>query len=279
MTYKEAVKLLQKNGIEDPAFDAAELFCRFVGATKSSLLADSDKDYPSPELLEAIKKRADRIPLQYILGEWEFFGLTFEVSEACLCPRADTEVTVEEVLKRLPKNSRILELCTGSGCIPIALCHTRPDIKAISTDLFDDTLAIAKRNAELNGVADRIKFVRSDIFSDSLTDADESFDAVVSNPPYIPTDDLEALSPEVHREPRAALDGGTDGLDFYREILSHYKKYLKPDGFIALEIGYDQAEDIVALAAENSFDCTIIKDLGGNDRCAVCKMKKSIGNR
>lgn len=273
MTYKEAVKLLKESGIDDPRFDAAELFCRFGGVQRTALLADPDADLPSPELHAAIKKRAERIPLQYILGEWEFFGLTFEVSSACLCPRADTEITVEETLKRLPESSRILELCTGSGCIPVALCHARPDVKTVSTDLFEDTLAIAARNAERNGVADRARFVRSDIFNDTLGESEGSFDAIVSNPPYIPTADLDALSPEVHHEPLAALDGGVDGLDFYREILSHYKKYLKPDGFIALEIGYDQADGITRLAKANSFDCEIIKDLSGNDRCAVCKPK------
>ena len=274
MTYKEAVKLLKDCGVEDAAFDAAELFIHFTGISRIDLLSEPNADHSAKKLEDAIKKRAERIPLQYILGEWEFFGLSFEVCDSCLCPRADTEITVEEVLKRLPENSRVLELCTGSGCIPIALCHTRPDIKAVSTDLFEETLAIAKRNAERNGVADRTKFIRSDIFNDTLNEDEKSFDSIVSNPPYIPTKDLDSLSPEVHHEPLAALDGGVDGLDFYREILGYYKKYLKPDGFIALEIGYDQANDIIRLAAANSFDCEIIKDLSGNDRCAVCRPKQ-----
>ena len=273
MTYKEAVDLLQKNGVESPAFDAAELFCRFAGASKSELFSDPHKSYSSTELADAVKKRCERIPLQYILGEWEFFGLPFEVSADCLCPRADTEITVEETLKRLPEGARILELCTGSGCIPIAICHERQDIRAVSTDLFPDTLTIAKRNAEKNRVADRITFIKSDVFSRALNEHPESFDAIISNPPYIPTRDLSSLSPEVRHEPQAALDGGEDGLMFYREILGYYKRYLKPGGFIALEIGFDQAELIKALALENGFSCDIIKDLGGNDRCAVCQAK------
>ena len=273
MTYREAVDILKKNGVDSPEFDAAELFYRFARASRSSLFADPLKSYSSPELISAVEKRAQRLPLQYILGEWEFYGLSFEVSEACLCPRADTEITVFETLKRLGENSRVLELCTGSGCIPIALCHERADLRTVSTDIFDDTLALARRNAERNGVSDRALFIKSDIFARDLDESEESFDAIVSNPPYIPTDDLASLSPEVQCEPKAALDGGGDGLIFYREILGYYKKYLKPSGFIALEIGYDQAKDITALAKENSFDCTIIKDLGGNDRCAVCRPK------
>ena len=276
MTYKETIEVLRSNGIEDPAFDAAELLCRFAGVSKSALLADPNKDYGSDELLDAIRKRCERIPLQYILGEWEFFGLTFEVSEACLCPRADTEITVAEVLKRLRDGSKILELCTGSGCISISICRERRHTVAVATDLFDDTLSLAMRNAEQNGVSDRITFIRSDLFARDLSHPHEYFDAIISNPPYIPTADLDGLSPEVGHEPRAALDGGEDGMIFYREILGFYKQYLKRDGFIALEIGYDQAEKIKGIARENAFDCAIIKDLGGNDRCAVCRPENQI---
>ena len=274
MTYREAVALLQKNQVDDPGFDAAELFCRFAGASKSALFAEPDREYDIPLLTEAIDKRCKRIPLQYILGEWEFFGLPFKVSRACLCPRADTEITVEEVLKRLPVGARILELCTGSGCIPVSICHKRRDVRATATDIFDDTLAIAAENAEANGVSDRIDFIKSNIFDRDISAPEDGFDAIISNPPYIPTHDLDSLSPEVHFEPTAALDGGEDGLIFYREILGYYKRLLKPNGFFALEIGYDQAIDIAAIAEENSLDCHIIKDLGGNDRCAVCHLKQ-----
>ena len=271
MTYREAVRLLESCGVEDAAYDAAELFSFFVGVSRAELLAKGERDFDSEALSEAVKKRCERVPLQYILGEWEFFGLTLEVGPDCLCPRGDTEITVEETLKRLPRGARVLELCTGSGCIPIALCATRGDITAVSTDAFENTLALAKRNADKNGVGDRITFLLSDIFARELPYND--FDAIVSNPPYIPTADVGGLSPEVSREPRAALDGGADGLDFYREILGYYTRYLKPHGFVALEIGYDQGDAVSALARENGLDCEIIKDLGGNDRCAVCRMK------
>lgn len=271
MTYREAVRLLEESGVESAAFDAAEIFCHFEKVTKASLFSDCDKSYDSPKLLSAIERRIKREPLQYILGEWEFFGIRFEVNPSCLCPRADTEITVETVIKLLPPGARFLELCTGSGCIPIAICREREDVFAVSTDAFEDTLNVARRNAELNGVSDRIKFICSDIFKRELDAEDGCFDAIVSNPPYIPSVDVDGLSPEVQMEPKAALDGGADGLDFYREILGYYKRFLKKDGFIALEIGYDQGKAVSDIAKANLFGCILIKDLGGNDRCAVCR--------
>lgn len=277
MTYREAIKRLKECGIDSAEYDAAELFCRFGGASRMALPAERDREYDSRELEEAIEKRCGRMPLQYILGEWDFFGLTLEVCPDCLCPRGDTELTVETVLAELPPNARILELCTGSGCIPVALCSRREDVTAICTDVFENTLRVARRNAIRHRVDGRITFILSDIFARDLSIEDKSLDAIISNPPYIPTGDIEGLSPEVHCEPLAALDGGADGLDFYREILGYYRRYLKDDGFVALEIGYDQGEAIVKLAEENGFSCRVIKDLGGNDRCALCRTKNIVG--
>jgi len=270
MTYREAVRRLKESGVDSAEFDAAELFCRFVGVTKASLLTDADREYLSNDLEEAIVRRCERMPLQYILGEWDFFGLTFEVGAECLCPREDTELTVETAIGSLPKNASVLELCTGSGCIPVAICKKRDDVRVVSTDVFENTLKLARRNAVRHGVDDRIRFVRSDIFAHDPVVADNSIDAIISNPPYIATGDIEGLSPEVHFEPTAALDGGGDGLDFYREILGYYKRFLKKDGTVILEIGYDQGSSVVGIAADNGFSCSILKDLGGNDRCAVC---------
>lgn len=271
MRYSEAELLLKRAGIENAAYDAAEIFCRLGGVSRASLRFEKDRDVDDDRLTEAVRRRCEREPLQYILGEWDFFGLTFEMNENCLCPRPDTEVLVEQTLLRLPRGARMLELCTGSGCIPISVCHSREDVSAISTDIFPETLALAERNAVRNGVVDRISFRLSDVFSPEGLDADGLFDAIVSNPPYIPSDDIGGLSPEVAHEPHAALDGGRDGLDFYREILGHYKRFLKRDGFIALEIGFDQGEALRRLASENGLTATVIKDLCGNDRCVVCR--------
>ena len=230
--------------------------------------------------MKALDRRLSGEPLQYILGEWYFYGLTFEVNENCLCPRADTETAVELGIKLLPRGARFLELCTGSGCIPISICKNREDVKGIATDIFPETLNIAKRNAERSGVSERLRFVKSNVFDldywingeGKMLVPDDKFDAIISNPPYIPTKDIEELSVEVKHEPRAALDGGDDGLDFYREIIQKYGVLLKKDGVMIFEIGFDQAEALKELSSNAGYSCEIFKDLGGNDRVAVVKV-------
>lgn len=275
MTYKEAAVRIEKSCGPNGKYEAALLFEKFLGLDAAALMTRRDEDFNCPELLAAIEKRESGYPLQYILGEWDFFGLAFEVNESCLCPRPDTEVLVETAIELLPKNGRFLELCTGSGCIPVSLCKNRPDARGTATDLFPETLATAKRNAEKNGVADRIDFLLADLFDIGSfeNECKGSFDAIISNPPYIPKGDIEDLSVEVKHEPIAALDGGEDGLDFYRFIVGEYKKYLANDGVILLEIGYDQGVPIRQIAERNGFSCEIKKDLGGNDRVAVIKRK------
>lgn len=275
MTYKEAAARIEKNCETDGKFEASFLFEKFLGLDAASLMTRRDENFDNPGLLAAIEKRESGYPLQYILGEWEFFGLPFEVNESCLCPRPDTEVLVETAIELLPKNGRFLELCTGSGCIPVSLCKHRPDARGTATELFPDTLATAKRNAEKNGVADRIDFLLADLFDIEYFEYEckGSFDAIISNPPYIPKRDIEDLSVEVKHEPIAALDGGEDGLDFYRFIVGEYKRFLSPVGVILLEIGYDQGKPIREIAERNGFSCEIKKDLGGNDRVAVIKRK------
>jgi release factor glutamine methyltransferase len=184
---------------------------------------------------------------------------------------------VETAVKLLPKGGRFLELCTGSGCIPVSLCKYRPDLRGVATDLFEETLDIAKRNAERNGVKERIEFALADVFDLDFWGSGKGktllskggFDAIISNPPYIPTKDIEDLSVEVKHEPIAALDGGADGLDFYRFIVGEYGKYLSCGGRMIFEIGYDQGEALSAIAEQNGYTCRIVKDLCGNDRVTV----------
>ena len=219
-------------------------------------------------------------PLQYILGEWYFYGLTFEVNENCLCPRADTETAVEIAIKLLPEGANFLELCTGSGCIPISICKNRADVSGVATDIFPATLDIAERNAKANQVEKNLRFVKANVFDIDYwlcgegkeLVPDDKFDAVISNPPYIPTRDIEDLSREVKREPIAALDGGDDGLDFYREIINKYGALLKKDGIMIFEIGFDQADQLRELSDRAGYRCEIFKDLGGNDRVCVIRM-------
>ena len=271
MTFREAVKKLASAGIENARADAALLFKRFAGVDAARLPLVYDENYDIPELLDAVERRCAHTPIQYILGSWEFFGLDFYVCPDCLCPRPDTEISVETALSLLPNGADFLELCTGSGCISVSLCKTRGDLSGIATDKFENTLAVAQKNAEKHGVADRLTLVCADLFDAPDYVGERRFDAIISNPPYIPTRDIDALSDEVKKEPIAALDGGDDGLDFYRHIVSEYTKYLKDGGKIIFEIGYDQVDALKNIAKSHGYICEIIKDLGKNDRVAVLR--------
>jgi release factor glutamine methyltransferase len=261
--------MLTEAKIDSARADAGLIFEQVLKIDPARLVIMYDEDFDSPELIDAIEKRCAHTPLQYIFGETEFFGLPFEVSPDCLCPRPDTEILVETALSLLPENAEFLELCTGSGCISISLLKTRPDLSGIATDKFERTLAVAEKNARNHGVTDRLEFVLSDLFDSPDYIGKRKFDAIISNPPYIPTSDIDALSDEVKKEPPAALDGGDDGLDFYRHIISEYAKYVKDNGVIIFEIGFDQGDALKSIAARASFECRIIKDLGKNDRVAV----------
>ena len=269
MTFRQSVTRLKNAGIESARADAAMLFEHFLNIEPSRLPLMYDEEIESEELCSAIERRAGREPLQYILGEWEFFGLRFKVSPDCLCPRPDTEILVERALSMLEGKGRFLELCTGSGCISVAILKNRPELSGIATDKFEATLNIARHNARANDVYDRLGFELADLFDRPNYIGREKFDAIISNPPYIPTKEVEGLSPEVKKEPAAALDGGEDGLDFYRHIVKNYSEYLTDDGAFIFEIGFDQGDDLRAIADGEGFVAAIVKDLGGNDRVAV----------
>jgi release factor glutamine methyltransferase len=261
---------LTEAGIEEPAYEASLLLETFAKATRTSLMIDRTRLYDDPTLEEAITRRLAREPLQYILGEWDFFGCRFEVNPHCLIPRPDTEVLVEAAVRLLPPNAHFADLCTGSGCIAVATLVHRPDATVDALELYPETLRIACENAVRNGVTERFTPIRADLLSEGrealLPRA--PYDAILSNPPYIPTADIASLSPEVRREPFAALDGGADGMTFYRAILRDYAPLVKPWGYILLEMAYDQAEDLRRLAERYLPDAAveILRDLGGNDR-------------
>lgn len=270
MTYRELCKKLTDAQVEDASFDATVLMEHFLGVGFFTIRTEPDRDYTSAALEAALTRRCAREPLQYILGEWDFYRQTYEVSPDCLIPRADTEVLVETAIRRLPKGARFADLCTGSGCIAISTLAERPDTSAIAVDKFPATLALAERNAVRNGVQDRFTSLCADVLNENFCATDEPLDAILCNPPYIVTSVIESLSPEVKAEPVAALDGGEDGLTFYRHILKTQAKYLKPDGFFLFEIGYDQADALIALAHENGFESTrVLRDFGGNNRAVL----------
>lgn len=269
MTYQDLCARLKQANIDSPEWDAALLLEHFCKVHPSAVGLDPTADYSSQALEKAVKQREARFPLQYILGEWSFYRQTYEVTPDCLIPRSDTEILVEEAIRRLPHGAHFADLCTGSGCIAISTLCERPDTTAYAIDKFVATLAVAMRNASKNGVANRLSLSVADVLKDGALPSEMQFDAILSNPPYIRTSVVGELAPEVLAEPAAALDGGSDGLLFYRAILQNGKKHLKAGGFFLFEIGFDQAEDITRLAKEAGCPtCQIIKDLSGNDRVA-----------
>ena len=275
MTFREAAERLRRNGIENAEWEASLLLEHFCSIPTAELYANAERDYSDPAFLSALERRASHEPLQYLLGEWSFYRQTYEVSPACLIPRPDTEILVEEAIRMLPRGAFFADLCTGSGCIAISVLAERPDLAAVAVDLSSDALEIARRNAVRNGVSERITFQRADVLNERFFPAiDRRLDAILSNPPYIPSGDLPSLSAEVHAEPQMALDGGRDGLDFYRALFPLSAKLLTEDGFCLFEIGYDQADAIGALAAASGFSCRIRKDFGANDRVAVLQRNK-----
>lgn len=265
----DAAERLKAAGIADADIDAWYLL-EFVTGMNRALYFLEKYNRPSDEEIrkfeELLEKRISHIPLQHITGRQEFMGLDFIVSEDVLCPRQDTETLVESVLE-YTSGRKVLDVCTGSGCIAVALMKLGNASCCDAVDLSEAALDIAKQNAELNDVS--INFIKSDMFEK----IDGKYDIIVSNPPYIRPDVIETLMLEVREhEPLMALDGGSDGLDFYRIIAAQSKEHLEENGILAVEIGYDQWEDVSELFRQNGFrDIVRIKDLSQNDRVVMCK--------
>ena len=270
MTYGQICALFRQVGIENAEWDAELLLEHFCGVDRLVLLSDTERDYGSPPLLDAVRRRAEHYPLQYLLGEWQFYRQTYEVSPDCLIPRSDTEILVEEAIKRLPPNAVFADLCTGSGCIAVSILAERPDTRAVAVEKFPRTLDLAVRNAAKNGVSERFTPICADVLKPNFLPAGVCFDAILSNPPYIRRDVLNTLEPELSAEPKAALDGGDDGLIFYRGILQNAASSLAPNGSFLFEIGFDQAEDLKEIANAADFSAfRVLRDYGGNDRVVI----------
>ena len=268
MTAKQIRERLAASGIENYCLEAEILIEEICGDFSE------DKEYSSEALALAVEKRCTRYPLQYIIGKWWLARCEFFVDESCLVPRPDTETVVEMAQKLLPAGANFADLCTGSGCIAISALDLRPDTRADAYELYPKTLEMAKKNALHNKVADRFTPILGDVLQADLL-CDKKYAAIISNPPYIRTDVIETLEEEAKTEPRAALDGGEDGLIFYREIVRNFAKNLEENGFFLFEIGFDQADDLRSIAKENGFDCEIYKDLGGCDRAALLRKKEN----
>ena len=263
MTLKTATEILRRAKIDSPEYDARELFRAYLG---DPLFPETECD--SVELLEAIERRASHEPLQYILGSVGFYREEYFVTPDVLIPRADTETLVDFAVRNLPEGVRFLDLCTGSGCVAISTLKNTKDTTALAVDLSRGALDIARKNARHNGVLDRIEFLIAD--AKEPVECGEIF-ALLSNPPYVADKVYEGLAGEIFHEPKMAFVGGEDGGDFYRAITPIYRGKIAKDGFIAYEIGYDQAELLRKIAKENKMSCKIIRDLSGNDRVAVLR--------
>lgn len=262
-----------EKGVENPRLDAEVLLSHILDRERIQLYVNFDQPLQPQELTafrEAVKKRVARMPVAYITGHKEFMGLDFRVAPAVLIPRPDTEILVEAVLQKLQGVSpvQVLDLGTGSGAIIVSLVANLPAAQGIGVDISEEALAIARSNAEKHQVESRLTFYRGDLYQPVTG---HTFDAIVSNPPYIPDMDIRELTPEVRQEPRLALAGGPDGLDFYRRIVHEADAYLKPGGFVAVEVGIHQAQAVAALAQDKpglTFD-SMIKDYGGIERVVI----------
>jgi release factor glutamine methyltransferase len=229
-----------------------------------------EKFVDESSFLAAVERVEKGEPLAYVLGEWYFYGLTFKLNRDCLIPRPDTEHIVEKAIALLPRGGRFIDLCSGSGCIGISVLHYRPDAVGDALEISPDAYAVSVENAKMNGVSERYRPVCGDLFKHVPT---ERYDCVISNPPYICSSVIPTLDTSVKdHEPLRALDGGENGMEFYRFILKEYREHLKEGGCFIFEIGYDQREAITALALEFGYGyCRVTKDYGGNDRVAVIK--------
>lgn len=273
MKYRDIISKLMIVSPDEYEYEARVLIEHFTKKRISYFLINKDEEIVSPTLEDALAKREKHIPLQYIIGKWEFYRQMYIVNENCLIPRSDTEILVEKTIELLPSNAHFIDLCTGSGCIAISTLAERKDTTAIMVDKYPKTLEIATENAILNGVDKRCAPMLFDVLNEENKLSGKEFDAILSNPPYIRPEVIEKLSEEVKHEPYVALYGGDDGLIFYNKIVKDYSVFLKKEGFILFEIGYDQAEDLKRIADENGFSCEIFKDYGGNDRVALLKKK------
>ncbi|AEY68074.1 peptide chain release factor N(5)-glutamine methyltransferase [Clostridium sp. BNL1100] len=274
---------LKNANIETPVQEAGVMLCQVLNCGRAYLYAHGDRELSPDEkakLDHMLAQRAKNIPLQYIVGDTEFMSLRFMVTPAVLIPRQDTEILVEKVIELAKKrrfqrqnegsNARlyVLDMCTGSGCIAVSIAHFCTECSIVACDISKEAIKVAKANSELNGVQNRVEIFCGDLFE--ALKGNYKFDFIVSNPPYIETETISGLQKEVRSyEPELALDGGADGLVFYKKITAKAPEYLNNLGWLAFEIGYNQGEKVSALMEESFINIQVLKDYGGNDRVVV----------
>ena len=276
-------KYLLETNIENKPLKIRLLLEHILQMNKYELVINHTKEIDEYKIRNfeiGLEKIKNNIPIQYIINNQEFMKMNFYVDENVLIPQPDTEILVEAVINycknitnTIPnKNIKILDLCTGSGAIAISIAKYVENTEIIATDVSTKAIQIAKLNAEKNLVHTKIKFIESDMFSNIN---DENFDIIVSNPPYIETDIISTLNVEVQKEPLLALNGGPDGLNFYRLIINNGGKYLKNNGKLFLEIGYNQKNSLFNIINNSAIfsNPSCIKDFGNNDRVIICERK------
>ena len=282
MTYNEfrteAQRLLcECSDVENPDFEISTIICHICSIGRARLLAVRGEQIAEkhlPLLREAVERRVQHEPLQYIIGEWEFFGLRMFCGSGCLIPRPETELLVEKAIELIPKNGHFLDLCTGSGCISVAILNNRKDVTGTAVDISADALGYARRNAEYHKVEKRLELVNMPL---------EEYlpikipDCIISNPPYVKTADVDAFPPVMKYEPRIAFDGGHDGLEFYKTIAKRYTaRFLKDGGYLLFEAGYDTVREVEAILKYRKMETGVLEDMFGVER--VCIGRKMLAD-
>lgn len=268
-------QILEKSGTDSSGFEAGCIFEKAFGRPLPMIIMDRELDVPeekASEILKMAEKRGSGYPLQYILGEWDFFGHTFKIGEGVLIPRPDTETLVEQTLELCRKNSLnapvIADLCSGSGCIAVSLSRELPGSEVYAVELSDDALPYLTENVRRSGKD--VHIIKGDVLDSLTVQAVPELDIIVSNPPYLTEKDMSELQTEVACEPEKALFGGVDGLDFYRKMTPLWKNALKKGGFIIYEFGIGQHNEVSRILEENGFtDIRLSRDTGGIIRTAA----------
>lgn len=274
--YNKTKKELAAAGIEDYVFEAKQILRHITGFSNVQIISNPHKKlslFEENNLTAIIKQRLIRYPLQYIIGEWGFYGGNFKVGPGVLVPRADTETLIDIALKFLKdrENSQVCDLCTGSGCIGITVAREKSDSFVTAVEKYEEALRYARENAKLNGT-ENIEFISGDVFEGA--GAEKQYDLILSNPPYIPPEEMKEISPEAKFEPETALLGGEDGLDFYRAIIKGYKASLVDGGMMAFEVGMGEAEAVAELMKNQGFcDIGTRQDAAGIERVVFGTVK------
>ncbi len=277
---KRAERYLAESGVERPRLEAEHLLAHVLGRSRLDLYLEFERPLDEAELepfRDLLRKRRQRVPCQYLIGETEFYGLPFAVDERVLIPRPETEHLVEAAIERLKGTEAageplVYDIATGSGCVAVVIAHEEPRCRVIASDTSRAALELARANAERNGVANRITFLEGSLFEPYVQDGASPADVIVSNPPYVSRDEWNGLPEEIRLfEPREALDGGPDGLAAIREIVGGCADRLRPGGWLLIEVGHTQAQAVIRLMADTGAlgELETVRDYGGVERVVI----------